>query len=72
MSYILEEYRIKIEISMKSGRDLKVLLKFETSLELKNSFTHLLGERWVFSSDREKIDWLLNGVPNIDFLGTDE
>ena len=31
------------------------------------SASHLLGDRWLSASDKKRIDWLLNGVPDIEF-----
>ena len=31
------------------------------------SAAHLLGDRWLSASDKRKIDWLLNGVPDNEF-----
>lgn len=31
------------------------------------STAHLLGDSWVWASDKRKTDCVLNGVPNIDF-----
>ena len=31
------------------------------------SAAHLLGDSWVLASDKRKTDWLLTGVPHIDF-----
>ena len=31
------------------------------------SAAHLLGDRWLSASDKKRIDWLLNGVPDIEF-----
>ena len=31
------------------------------------SSANLLGDSWVLASDERKTDWLLNGVPNINF-----
>ena len=43
-------------------------LRFATLHEiLFASAAHLLGDRWLSASDKRKIDWLLNGVPGIDF-----
>ena len=34
---------------------------------LFSSAAHLLGDRWLSASDKKRIDWLLNGVPDIEF-----
>ena len=31
------------------------------------SAAHLLGDTWLSASDEKRIDWLLNGVPDIEF-----
>ena len=34
---------------------------------LFSSAVHLLGDRWLSASDKKEIDFLLNGVPGLDF-----
>ena len=36
--------------------------------KLFTSAAHLLENRWHCASDKKKIDWLLNGISNSDFL----
>ena len=31
------------------------------------SAAHLLGDRWLSVSDKKRIDWTLNGAPDIEF-----
>ena len=34
---------------------------------LYSSTAHLLGDKWLYASDKKKIDFCLNGVPGFDF-----
>ena len=34
---------------------------------LFSSAAHLLGTKWLLASDKKRIDFLLNGVPGLDF-----
>lgn len=34
---------------------------------LFSSAAHLLGDKWLLASDKKRIDFLLNGVPGLDF-----